>query len=65
MQKDLDKLRKRKRRIQRMLIVLALAIVAALLIVGVRSCSDQFQEPYNKDYRPVDDGRQKLMEPRR
>ena len=48
-----------------MVVVLGLAAVAALLIVGMRACSDQFQEPYNKDYRPVDDGRQKIMESRR
>ncbi|MFC1626483.1 hypothetical protein ACFL19_02130 [Pseudomonadota bacterium] len=43
---------------KRVLLVLGLTIVAALLVVGVRTCSEQFQEPYNKDYRPVDDGRQ-------
>ncbi|MFC1542270.1 hypothetical protein ACFL4M_00090 [Pseudomonadota bacterium] len=58
MQKDLDRLWKRKRRTKRVLLVLGLTIVAALLVVGVRTCSEQFQEPYNKDYRPVDDGRQ-------
>ena len=58
MQKDLDRLWKRKRRMKRVLLVLGLTIVAALLVVGVRTCSEQFQEPYNKDYRPVDDGRQ-------
>ncbi len=44
-----------------MLAVLGLAIVAALLIVGVRTCSAQFQEPYNKEYRPMDTERQKEM----
>lgn len=48
-----------------MLAVLGLAIAAALLIVGVRTCSGQFQEPYNKDYRPMDTERQKEMESRR
>jgi len=59
MQKDLDRLWKRKRRRQRVVAVLGLAIVVALLIVGVRACSDQFQEPYNRDYHPVDVERQK------
>jgi len=54
MQRDLDKLRKRKRRMKRVLLVLSLTFIAALLVVGVRTCSEQFQEPYNKDYRPVD-----------
>lgn len=62
MQKDLDRLWKRKRRRARVLAVLGLAIVAALLIVGMRTCSDQFQEPYNKDYHPMDIERQKAME---
>ncbi len=65
MQKDLNRLWKRKRRIQRVVAVLSLAIVAALLIVGVRACSNQFQEPYNKEYRPMDAERQKEMESRR
>jgi hypothetical protein len=65
MQKDLDRLWRRKRRRQRVLAVLGLAIVAALLIVGVRTCSGQFQEPYNRDYRPMDAERQKEMESRR
>ncbi|MDT8377024.1 MAG: hypothetical protein RQ867_09875 [Mariprofundaceae bacterium] len=65
MQKDLDKLWKRKRQINRLLAVLSLTIIAALLVVGVRTCSDHFQEPYNKDYRPVDNVNQKPMEPGR
>jgi hypothetical protein len=54
MQKDLNKLWKRKRRMHRVFAVLIVTIAAALLIVSMRSCSDQFQEPYNKDYRPMD-----------
>jgi hypothetical protein len=65
MKKDLDRLWRRKRRRQRVVAVLGLTIVAALLIVGVRTCSGQFQEPYNRDYRPMDTERQKEMESRR
>ena len=65
MQKDLNKLWKRKRRLHRVFTVLSLTIVAALIVVGVRTCSDQYQEPYNKDYRPMDAGRQKAVEPKR
>jgi len=54
MQKDLNKLRKRKRRMHRVLAILSLTILSALLVVGMRTCSDQFKEPYNKDYRPMD-----------
>ena len=63
MQKDLDRLWKRKRRIRRLFVVLGLTIAAALLIVGVETCHRQFQEPYNKDYRPLDSEPQKVMEP--
>lgn len=65
MQKDLNRLWKRKRRMHRVFAVLGLTIVAALLVVGVRACSDQYKEPYNKDYRPMDTSRQKAVEPKR
>lgn len=54
MQSDLDRLWRRKRKTRRFLIVALLAMIAAMAIVGVRSCSDKYQEPYNKDYRPMD-----------
>jgi hypothetical protein len=65
MLKDLDRLWRRKRRLQRVVMVLGLTVVAALLVVGVRTCSSQFQEPYNKDYHPVDVERKKEMGPGR
>jgi predicted nucleic acid-binding Zn ribbon protein len=63
MQKDLDRLRKSKRRFRRVLAILAVTAVAALIVVGVRSCSDQFQEPYNKEYRPMDSNSQSVTRP--
>jgi len=54
MQKDLDKLRRSKRRLRRVLAVLAISAVAALVVVGMKSCSEQYKEPYNKEYRPMD-----------
>jgi hypothetical protein len=44
-------------------IVLGLTVVAALLVVGVRTCSSQFQEPYNKGYHPMDVEQKKEMGP--
>jgi len=64
MQKDLDKLRRSKRRLRRILAVLAISSVAALIVVGVRSCSNQYQEPYNKEYRPLDSETQKVVRPK-
>jgi len=64
MQKDLDRLWKRKRRMHRVLAVLGLTMIVALVIVGVRACSDQYNEPYNKEYRPMDVGRQAVVEPK-
>ncbi|MCF7821201.1 MAG: hypothetical protein K9M17_02010 [Mariprofundaceae bacterium] len=63
MQKDLDRLLRRKRRMRRLFGVLGLTVAVALLIAGVHSCRTQFQEPYNKDYRPLDSEPQKVMEP--
>jgi hypothetical protein len=64
MQKDLDKLRKRKRRLHRVFGVLVLSAATALIVVGMRSCSEQYQEPYNKDYRPMDVEQQHVVRPR-
>jgi len=64
MQKDLDRLRRSKRRLHRVLAILAVTAVAALVVVGVRSCSDQFQEPYNKGYHPMDGNSKDVTRPR-
>ncbi len=54
MQKDLDRLWKRKRRVHRVMTILIVSIVAASIVVAMRACSEQYQEPYNKEYRPMD-----------
>lgn len=64
MQKDLDKLRRSKRRLRRILAVLAITALSALIVVGVKSCSDQYKNPYNKEYRPLDKEPQNVVEPR-
>lgn len=63
MQRDLDRLRRRKRLKQRVIIVVMLSGMAALLMVGMRACSDQYQEPYNKEYRPMDTEQQNSARP--
>lgn len=64
MQKDLDRLRRSRQRRRRVLAVLAISALAALIVVGVRSCSDRYQEPYNKEYRPMDSEPQNVVRPR-
>lgn len=65
MQRDLDRLWRRKRLKQRIIIVVAFSCVAALLVVGMRACSDQYQEPYNKEYRPMDTEQKNSARPER
>lgn len=64
MQKDLNKLWKRKRRTHRVMVILVITVIAALLVVGMRSCSDQYQEPYNKKYRPMDVEQSSVVRPK-
>lgn len=54
MQKDLDRLRKRKRRLQKALTLIIVTFALAFILVAIKSCGKQFDEPYNKEYRPVD-----------
>lgn len=54
MQKDLRRMTHRKRRVQRIIAITLLMGVAAGAIVMMRSCADHFNEPYNKDYTPMD-----------
>jgi len=54
MQEDLTRLRRRKRRLHKIAALLFLCVFVALSMVVMRSCSDQFSEPYNKDYQPMD-----------
>ena len=54
MQRDLDRLAQRKRLKRNVRAVLVVSILVALIGVGLRTCADQFSEPYNKDYTPLD-----------
>ena len=54
MQHDLNRLKRRKARRNKILSLFVLCIVIALAMVMMRACSDQFAEPYNKSYQPMD-----------
>ena len=54
MQKDLSRLRRRKSRLHKIGALIFLCLFVALSMVMMRSCSDQFSEPYNKGYQPMD-----------
>jgi len=54
MQRDLDRLRRRKNRKHKVIGLLVLCALVALIMVTMRTCSDRFAEPYNKNYQPMD-----------
>lgn len=54
MQSDLNRLRRRKSRRHRVIGLFLLCAVVALVMVMMRTCSDQFAEPYNTNYQPMD-----------
>ena len=54
MQRDLNHLIRRKKKLKRFVIILVLTMLASIIAVSMRECSQSFQEPYNKDYKPLD-----------
>ena len=54
MQRDLNHLIRRKQKLKRFFIILLVTIIASIIAVSMRECSQSFQEPYNKDYKPLD-----------
>ncbi|MDQ6954433.1 MAG: hypothetical protein Q9M20_03215 [Mariprofundaceae bacterium] len=54
MQHDLDRLKRRKSRMHKILGLSVLCIVIALIMVGMRTCSGQYSKPYNTNYQPMD-----------
>jgi len=54
MQRDLNHLVRRKQKRKRILIILVITILASIIAVSMRECSQKFQEPYNKEYKPLD-----------
>ena len=65
MQKDLHKFWKLKRRLRRAFGAWGFMLVVVLIVFAVRACNEQFQEPYNMDYRPMDTQQQKATRPGR
>jgi len=57
MQRQLDRMRRRKYIRRRFLAVVGVTFVVALAVVGMRSCSDGFHRPYNQGYQPMDEKR--------
>lgn len=53
MQRDLDRLLKRRRRIKKAAWLLVLTLVLAFVLVAVKSCGENIGT-YEKEYRPVD-----------
>ena len=57
MQKDLNHYLKQKQRKRRFLMILLITFITASALVLIRECSQSLDEPYNKDYQPVDQSR--------
>lgn len=54
MQNDVNRLIHRKKMIRRFVFLLLLSAGMAVFATYMRDCSQTFEEPYNKDYRPMD-----------
>ncbi len=63
MQSDLNRLRHRKSRRHKIIGLFVLCVVVALVMVMMRTCSDQFAEPYNTNYQPMDTERKQGNNP--
>jgi len=57
MQRDLDRMLIRRRRLKRGIVLVSALFLLAAVLVWSRACSDRFQEPYNKGYQPLDERR--------
>ncbi|MDX8394894.1 MAG: hypothetical protein R8K22_00605 [Mariprofundaceae bacterium] len=51
---DFRRSRRRKQNWHRWLSVLVVAMVAGMSLAWMRGCADQFEVPYNQEYRPMD-----------
>jgi len=57
MQRQLNRMRRRKRVRRRFLVVTLIALLVAMAAVSMRACTDSFRGPYNKGYQPMDEER--------
>ena len=51
---SMSKRRRRKQQWKHAMMVFFLCLVMAAVLVLVRACSEGMDQPYNKDYRPMD-----------
>jgi len=63
MQRDLNRLKYRKSRRHKVIGLFILCALVALVMVMMRTCSDQFSEPYNTNYQPMDTDRKQGITP--
>ncbi|MDX8397030.1 MAG: hypothetical protein R8K49_01795 [Mariprofundaceae bacterium] len=54
MQREMNRLRRRKRSIHKIIGVVAICLLVSLVMVSIRSCSDQLDEVQNDSYHPMD-----------
>ena len=57
MQRDFDHFVNHKKKRNRFIAIFLLTILSAAIVVLVQECSQSFDEPYNKDYQPMDKAR--------
>ena len=57
MQRDFDHFVTHKKKRNRFIAIFILTILSAAIVVLVQECSQSFDEPYNKDYQPMDRAR--------
>lgn len=57
MQRDFNHFVKHKKQRNRFIVIFVLTILAAAVVVLIQECSQSFDEPYNKDYQPMDKAR--------
>ena len=57
MQEDLQHFKAQKQRRKRLLTILVISILMALTTVFIQECNQNFDEPYNKGYQPLDQTR--------
>jgi hypothetical protein len=57
MQRQLDRMWRKKRTRRRFLAIICVSFLTALVVVAMRACSDGFNRPYNQGYQPMDEKR--------
>jgi len=55
MQKDVDRLMRKKRTRKRVLVITMIAMLASIVAISMRQCGEKVQESLNQKFRPLDD----------